>query len=75
VNSPIVFTPQDPTLSAFSPQRPAAFTIQTVNFHNVPYPSLQQWNFSLQYELGSSWLLEAAYSGSKGTHLGARNNP
>ena len=74
VNSPIVFTPQDPTLSAFSPQRPAAFTIQTVNFTNVPYPNLQQWNFSLQYELGSSWLLEAAYSGAKGTHLGARNN-
>ena len=51
VNSPIVFTPQDPTLSAFSPQRPAAFTIQTVNFTNVPYPNLQQWNFSLQYEV------------------------
>jgi TonB dependent receptor len=74
VNSPIVFTPQDPTLSAFSAQRPAAFTIQTVNFRNVPYPYLMQWNYSLEYEIGSSWLVEAAYSGSKGTHLGARNN-
>ncbi|HUS04840.1 MAG TPA: TonB-dependent receptor [Bryobacteraceae bacterium] len=74
VNTPIVFTPQDPTLSAFSAQRPAAFTIQTVDFNNVPFPYLQQWNYSLQYELSSTWLLEAAYSGSKGTHLGARNN-
>ena len=74
VNTPIVFTPQDPTLSAFSPQRPAAFTIQTVDFNNVPFPYMQQWNYSLQYELGSTWLVEAAYSGSKGTHLGARNN-
>ena len=62
VNSPIVFTPQDPTLSAFSAQRPAAFTIQTVNFTNVPYPYLIQWNYSLEYELGSSWLLEPAYT-------------
>jgi hypothetical protein len=74
VNTPIVFTPQDPTLSAFSARSPAAFTIQTVNFNNVPYPYLQQWNYSLEYELASSWLLEAAYSGAKGTHLGARNN-
>jgi hypothetical protein len=74
VNTPIVFTLQDPTLSAFSAQRPAAFTIQTVNFDNVPFPYLQQWNYSLQYELNSSWMVEAAYSGAKGTHLGARNN-
>jgi hypothetical protein len=74
VNTPIVFSLQDPTLSAFSAQRPAAFTIQTVNFDNVPYPYLQQWNYSLQYEIANSWLVEAAYSGAKGTHLGARNN-
>ena len=74
VNSPIDFSLQDPTLSAFSAQRPAAFTIQTVDFTNVPFPYLQQWNYSMQYELGSSWLVEAAYAGSKGTHLEARNN-
>jgi hypothetical protein len=29
----------------------------------------QQWNFNIQRELGRDWLLEIAYSGSKGTHL------
>jgi hypothetical protein len=29
----------------------------------------QQWNFNIQRELGRDWMLEAGYSGSKGTHL------
>ena len=29
----------------------------------------QQWNFNIQRELAKDWLLELAYSGSKGTHL------
>ena len=74
VNTPIVLAPTDATLSQFSPQSPAAYTIQTANLTNVPYPNLQQWNYSMQYELYGTWLLEASYSGAKGTHLGARNN-
>ncbi|MGH9720589.1 MAG: TonB-dependent receptor domain-containing protein, partial [Bryobacteraceae bacterium] len=74
VNSPIKLSPSDPTLKEFAPSSPAAFTIQTVDFANVPYPYLQQWNFSLQYELNQSWLIETSYAGSKGTKLGARNN-
>jgi hypothetical protein len=74
INTPIVFTPQDPTLSSCSVKQPCAFTIQTNDFNNVPPPNLQQWNFSLEYQLANDWLLEAAYSGAKGTHLGARNN-
>jgi outer membrane receptor protein involved in Fe transport len=74
VNTPITLPPSDPTLREFSPTSPAAFTIQTVDFGNVPYPYLQQWNFSLQYELSRNWLVETSYAGSKGTKLGARNN-
>ncbi len=74
INSPITLSPTDPTLKDFSPQQPAVFTIQTEAFNNVPYPYVQQWNFTLQYELKRTWLVEAAYAGSKGTKLGARNN-
>ena len=34
-------------------------------------PYNQQWNFSIQRELGSGTLLQVAYAGNKGTHLGA----
>lgn len=30
---------------------------------------MQQWNFTLQFEPRSNWLMEGAYVGSKGTHL------
>ena len=29
----------------------------------------QQWNAALQHELGGGFLIEAAYTGNKGTHL------
>lgn len=29
----------------------------------------QQWNFNVQQEFANDWLVEVAYSGSKGTHL------
>jgi hypothetical protein len=74
VNTPITLSPTDPSLKDFSAEQPAAFTIQTVAFENVPYPYVEQWNFTLQYELNRSWLIEAAYAGSKGTKLGTRNN-
>jgi hypothetical protein len=34
-----------------------------------PTPYMQQWNFGLQQQLGSSMALEVAYDGMKGTHL------
>jgi Carboxypeptidase regulatory-like domain/TonB dependent receptor len=37
---------------------------------NVPTPYVQQWTLSLQHELPRRVLLEIAYVGSKGTHLG-----
>jgi hypothetical protein len=35
----------------------------------IPYASMQQWNFNIQRELGSGFLVDVAYAGSKGTHL------
>jgi hypothetical protein len=32
-------------------------------------PYVQQWNFGFQYEVGKDFLIEARYSGSKGTKL------
>jgi hypothetical protein len=37
---------------------------------NVPTPYVQQWTANLQHELPKRVLLELAYVGSKGTHLG-----
>lgn len=57
-------------------------TTQAPNFNNnsinflsleVPRrfvsPSTQQWNLTVQQDLGRGWLLELGYIGSKGTHL------
>src|SRR5215831_16790566 len=59
VNTPIALAFSDPTLKQYSAAQPAAFTIQTAAFNNVPYPYAQQWNFTLQYELSRTWLIEA----------------
>jgi hypothetical protein len=74
LNTPITLSAADPTLSQFSASSPGTFTVQTLNFTNIPYPYLQQWNYSLQYELAGKWLLEASYAGAKGTKLDARVN-
>ncbi len=36
---------------------------------NLRTPYIQQWNFGIQQQLGTSRVLEVAYVGSKGTHL------
>ncbi len=36
---------------------------------SMPVPYNQQWNFTIQRSLGTNLLWEAAYAGSKGTHL------
>src|SRR5207245_1710283 len=74
LNTPIKLLPSDPTLSAFSAANPSSITMQTNDFFNNPNPYVQQWNFTLQYELGRTWLFEASYTGAKGTKLGTRNN-
>ncbi|MBK5292120.1 MAG: TonB-dependent receptor [Acidobacteriia bacterium] len=36
---------------------------------NPPMSVAHQWNFDIQREVGSDWLLEIGYSGSRGLHL------
>ena len=36
---------------------------------NPPMSAAHQWNFNVQRELGSNWLVEVGYSGSRGLHL------
>jgi hypothetical protein len=74
INTPIVLAPADPTMKSFSASNPLAYTIETLNFTNAKDPYLQQWNFTLQYELARSWLIQAAYAGAKGTKLDSRVN-
>jgi hypothetical protein len=40
----------------------------------VPAPYAAEWNFSLQYALKENLMVEASYSGTKGTKLIARRN-
>jgi hypothetical protein len=37
--------------------------------HHFVVPNTQQWNLTLQRELGLKWVLEVGYVGTKGTHL------
>lgn len=37
--------------------------------NNNPYPYTQQWNVGVQQQIGSSFALNIAYGGAKGTHL------
>ena len=41
----------------------------TENFADNPYPYAQQWNLSIQRQIGSSFAVNLAYAGAKGTHL------
>ena len=38
-------------------------------FPNSPYAYAQQWNAGIQQQIGSSFVVDIAYGGAKGTHL------
>jgi carboxypeptidase family protein len=46
----------------------------SVPFHWIS-PTTQQWNLTVQRDLGRNWFLEAAYVGTKGTHLRVTFDP
>ena len=74
LSSPLVAQPSDPTLSAFTAARPLGTLIRTADFANSVNPYSYQWNFGIQYELFRNSVLEAAYSGLRGTRLVSRVN-
>ena len=50
---------------------PASFLGNNVTYFEQqhPTPTMQQWNLSVQRELRGAMLVEAAYAGSRGTHI------
>jgi len=74
ISSPIEVGPSDPYFVGITAANPVSFNTRSPDFLNVPAPYVAQWNLSLQYELKKDLLLEASYSGTKGTKLIARAN-
>lgn len=52
----------------------AAFFAPAVPLHWVS-PTTQQWNLSVQRQLGGNWVLEVGYVGTKGTRLRSTFDP
>jgi Carboxypeptidase regulatory-like domain len=69
INTPIKVLPTDPSLASFTPANPYVGTIRSAGFHNSRDPMLHQYNFDMQFQLTSSILLEASYSGALGRDL------
>ena len=69
INTPIKVLPADPSLNTFTAASPFVGTIRSAGFHDSRDPMLHQFNFDIQYQLTSSFLLEASYSGAIGRDL------
>src|SRR4051794_9075823 len=69
INTPIKIVPTDPSLASFTPANPFVGTIRSQGFHDARDPMLYQFNLDLQYQLSSSLLFEASYSGALGHDL------
>ena len=63
-NTPTNDTTQTPVFSGNS-----EFLIALEVPQHFVSPNVQQWNLTVQHELGSKWILETGYVGTKGTHL------
>jgi hypothetical protein len=74
ISSPIQVGPSSTTLSTFTPQNPLGLLIRTADFANSRPAQVYQWNLGLQYQASKDLVLEAAYSGMRGTRLTSRVN-
>ena len=74
INTPLQLGSTDPNFSGFSAANPVSYLIRSADLHNNPCPYVFQWNYSMQYEVMRDLLLEAAYSGEKGTKMVSRIN-
>ena len=70
----------DPFPTPYPPTKNAVFNTAGT-YVNLPlglhHPYMQQWDLSLQRQLGSDWVVTADYLGNKATHLraGTEQNP
>jgi hypothetical protein len=63
-----------PLVPGTGPSSPGLMGMLALNPHDrMPY--IQEWNFDIQRELASGWLLDLGYQGSKGTKLPWRTVP
>lgn len=69
INTPIVALPAGTSLSTFTAAHPIASSFRTQSFSNARNPMLMQYNLDLQYQTSRTIVLEASYSGAKGTDL------
>ncbi len=58
-------TPFPPTKNVIFPQQ-GTYVNLPLNLH---HPYMQQWDLSLERQLGRNWLVSATYLGNKATHL------
>jgi Carboxypeptidase regulatory-like domain len=70
----------DPFPNPYPPAKNAPFNLggTYVNLPlNLHHPYMQQWNLSLQRQLGNDWVVTADYLGNRGVHLraGTEYNP
>jgi len=73
ISTPIQTVPSISTLAGFTSAKPYGVQIKTQSLALARMPNLQQWNLDLQYQLARTLLLEASYSGAKGTHFTSGN--
>ena len=73
-STPIQVGPMSPNLSTFTAKNPLGLLIRTADFANSRPAQVYEWNLGLQYQLLKDLVVEAAYSGMRGTHLTSRVN-
>lgn len=74
IGTPIQVGPNSADLSTFNPKNPLGLLIRTADFANSRPAQVYMWNLGIQYQLLKDLVLEAAYSGLRGTHLTSRVN-
>jgi hypothetical protein len=73
INTPIQTVPSISSLAGFTAAKPYNVQIKTQSLQLGRMPQLQQYNLDLQYQLTRTLLVEASYSGAKGTHFTSGN--
>jgi hypothetical protein len=73
ISTPIQTVPSISSLAGFTATNPYNVQIKTQSLQHGLMPRLMQYNLDLQYQLGPTLLVEASYSGARGTHFTSGN--
>ena len=74
ISTPIQVGPNSADLSSFTSKNPLGLLIRTADFANSRPAQVYMWNLGVQYQMFKDLVIEAAYSGLRGTHLTSRVN-